>query len=117
MNRSRRILSVACVMCLVALALMVWSILAPSPLSVMVMMSVGQGLGTLALLLRRERVETSCQNVCHQAFNRLCHNGDPVGAGTCAAKWSAFYFRAANQIFGMLYIRVQNHAETRIRPG
>jgi hypothetical protein len=33
---------------LVALALMVWSLLEPTPLPVMVAMSVGQGLGTIA---------------------------------------------------------------------
>ncbi len=50
-RRVRLILVVACSMCLVALGLFVWSIVAPTPLSVMVAMSVGQGLGTLSLLL------------------------------------------------------------------
>jgi len=34
---------------MVALALIVWSILSPTPLSVMVAMSVAQGIGTLSL--------------------------------------------------------------------
>ena len=33
---------------LVALGLMVWSMMAPTPLPVMVAMTIGQGLGTLA---------------------------------------------------------------------
>jgi membrane protein implicated in regulation of membrane protease activity len=33
---------------LIALALMVWSMVAPTPLPVMLAMTVGQGLGTLA---------------------------------------------------------------------
>ena len=41
-------LRAACMLTLVALALMVWSLLEPTPLPVMVAMSVGQGLGTIA---------------------------------------------------------------------
>lgn len=48
---SRRVLVVACVICLLALGLMVWSLFSPTVLSVMVAMSVGQALGTLSLLL------------------------------------------------------------------
>ncbi len=44
-------LRAASVAALVALALMVWSFLDPSPLAMVVAMSVGQGLGTLSLLL------------------------------------------------------------------
>lgn len=50
-RRIRQVLVVACSMCLFALGLIVWSIVAPSPLSVMVAMSVAQGTGTLSLLL------------------------------------------------------------------
>lgn len=50
-RRQRQILVAACVMCLVALAMIVWSIVLPSPLSVMVAMSVAQGIGTLSLML------------------------------------------------------------------
>jgi type III secretory pathway component EscT len=50
-RRTRQVVAISCVMCLVALALMVWSILAPTPLSVMIAMSVAQGIGTLSLLL------------------------------------------------------------------
>jgi len=50
-KRIRQVLVVACAMCLFALALIVWSIVAPSPLSVMVAMSAAQGIGTLSFLL------------------------------------------------------------------
>ncbi|HSN97102.1 MAG TPA: hypothetical protein VLS89_02355 [Candidatus Nanopelagicales bacterium] len=60
-----RRISVACVLALVALALMAYSLLDPRPPAVIVAMSVGQALGTLSLLffvvvvlwdLRRSRV-------------------------------------------------------------
>ncbi len=41
----------ACGATLVSLALMAWSVVDPTPLPVMVSMSVGQAIGTLALLL------------------------------------------------------------------
>mgnify|MGYP000193283105 CR=1 FL=1 len=41
----------ACVLALVALALIVYSLLVPKPLPVIVAMSVAQGIGTLSLLL------------------------------------------------------------------
>jgi hypothetical protein len=41
-------LRVSAVLTLVALALMAWSILQPTPLPVMLAMSVGQGIGCLA---------------------------------------------------------------------
>jgi hypothetical protein len=41
----------ACYLALVALALIVWSLLHPKPLPVIVAMSVGQGIGTLSLLM------------------------------------------------------------------
>lgn len=47
----RRPLRVSAVLTLVALALMVWSMLAPTPLPIMLAMTVGQGLGTLAFAL------------------------------------------------------------------
>jgi len=46
-----RVLAAACVLALVALALMVWSLLRPTPLPVLVAMSVGQVLGTISLLM------------------------------------------------------------------
>jgi hypothetical protein len=46
----QRTLSAACVAGLAALALMVWSLLAPTPMPVLVAMSAGQALGTLSLL-------------------------------------------------------------------
>lgn len=49
--RGRKVLVVACLTCLVALALIVWSLLSPTVLSVMVAMSAGQALGTLSLVL------------------------------------------------------------------
>jgi hypothetical protein len=49
-ERSTRLLRVACLLTLVALALMVWSLLEPTPMPVIVAMSIGQALGTLSLL-------------------------------------------------------------------
>ncbi len=46
---SMRILQLSAVITLLALALMVWSMLQPTPLPVMLAMTVGQGLGTVAL--------------------------------------------------------------------
>ena len=68
MNVSRydRLLRASCVLAIAALALMAWSMLDPRPLPVLVAMSVGQGLGTAALLtflavvvadLRRARLD------------------------------------------------------------
>src|SRR5690606_24287636 len=45
------LLRVSAALTLIALALMVWSMLQPTPLPVMLAMSVGQGLGTLAFAL------------------------------------------------------------------
>lgn len=44
-----RILQISAITTLVALGFMVWSMLAPTPLPVMLAMTVGQALGTLAL--------------------------------------------------------------------
>jgi len=46
-----RVLQVACVLALVALALFAWSLVYPHPLQVIVAMSVGQVLGTISLVL------------------------------------------------------------------
>jgi hypothetical protein len=43
-----RLLQVACVLALVALALFVWSVLDPRPIPVILAMSVGQVLGSLS---------------------------------------------------------------------
>lgn len=48
---SMTLLRVACVTTLIALGLMAWGIVHPKPVPVMVAMSVGQALGTLAFLL------------------------------------------------------------------
>jgi hypothetical protein len=45
------LLRVSAVLTLVALGLMVWSMMQPTPLPVMLAMTVGQGLGTLAFAL------------------------------------------------------------------
>ncbi|MBK9265532.1 MAG: hypothetical protein IPM54_37810 [Polyangiaceae bacterium] len=42
---------IACVLALVALALIIFSLLVPKPLPVIVAMSVAQGIGTLSLLV------------------------------------------------------------------
>ena len=47
----RRLLAFSAVLTLIALVLMVWSMVAPTPLPVMIAMTVGQGLGTLAFAL------------------------------------------------------------------
>ena len=44
-----RILRMACVLALVGIALMVWSLLQPTPMPVLVAMSLGQLLGTVSL--------------------------------------------------------------------
>lgn len=44
-------LAVSAVLTLIALALMVWSVLVPTPLPVMLAMTVGQGLGTTAFAI------------------------------------------------------------------
>jgi hypothetical protein len=53
MNVSRysRVLRAACVLAIVGLALMSWSLLDPRPLPVLVAMSVGQGFGTLSFAM------------------------------------------------------------------
>jgi hypothetical protein len=50
-RREKLFLSIACVMALVALAMIVWSIVDPRPIPVVAAMSVAQGLGTLSLLI------------------------------------------------------------------
>lgn len=47
----RRALKASCVLTLIAMALMTWSILQPNPLSVMVAMTLGQVIGTLSLAI------------------------------------------------------------------
>lgn len=42
---------VACYLCLASLALMAWSLLDPTPIPVILAMSVGQAVGTLAFLI------------------------------------------------------------------
>ena len=46
-----RVLGVSCILALVALALMVWSVLEPTPVPVLVAMSAGQVLGTISLAM------------------------------------------------------------------
>jgi hypothetical protein len=48
---SSRVLVVACLNALAALALMMWSLFEPHPLQVIAAMSVGQVLGTLSFVL------------------------------------------------------------------
>src|SRR5262249_53729837 len=50
-RRTRGILVAAAIMTLVGLALMIWSMAQPTPMPVILAMSVGQGLGILAFLL------------------------------------------------------------------
>jgi len=46
-----RVLRSACLLALLALGLMVWSLFEPTPMPVLVAMSVGQVLGTVSLLM------------------------------------------------------------------
>jgi len=46
-----RLVELACVLALIGLVAMVWSILDPRPVPVFVAMSVGQAIGTLSLFL------------------------------------------------------------------
>ena len=48
---SRRLLALAAILTLIGLGLMVWSMAQPTPMPVILAMSVGQGLGILAFLL------------------------------------------------------------------
>ena len=48
--KKMRLLRVACFASLASLALIVWSLIAEGPLAVVVSMSVGQALGTMALI-------------------------------------------------------------------
>jgi hypothetical protein len=48
-NAYSRVLRAACILALIGLSLMVWSVLQPTPLPVMVAMSAGQVFGTLSL--------------------------------------------------------------------
>ena len=47
--RSPKLIPAACILALVALALMVWSLFDPRPMPVVLAMSLGQALGTLSL--------------------------------------------------------------------
>lgn len=50
-DRQRRLLQVAAVLAMVGLALMVWAVAVPTPMPVILAMSVGQALGTLSFLI------------------------------------------------------------------
>jgi hypothetical protein len=47
---SQKLITTSCVLGLVAMAMMCWSVLDPTPVPVLVAMSVGQAVGTLSLL-------------------------------------------------------------------
>ncbi len=49
-TRSEHLLRAACVLAIVALGFMVWSVLDPTPAPVVLAMSMGQALGTLSFL-------------------------------------------------------------------
>ena len=48
---TERILRIACILALVALPLMVWSLFDPTVWPVLIALSVGQGIGTLSFVL------------------------------------------------------------------
>jgi MFS family permease len=47
---SQKLVLASCVLGLIAMAMMCWSVLDPTPFPVLVAMSAGQGIGTLSLL-------------------------------------------------------------------
>ena len=47
--RSQKLIPAACILALVALALMIWSLFDPRPIPVILAMSLGQVLGTFSL--------------------------------------------------------------------
>lgn len=46
----RRLIKAACILTLIAIALMSWSVLDPTPLPVMMALSIGEAIGALGLL-------------------------------------------------------------------
>ena len=50
-KRAHMVLRIAAVLAIFGLAMMVWSVLKPTPMPVVLAMSVGQGAGTLSFLL------------------------------------------------------------------
>jgi peptidoglycan/LPS O-acetylase OafA/YrhL len=50
-RRANAFLRVAALLALLGLAFMVWSVLQPTPMPVILAMSVGQGIGTLSFLI------------------------------------------------------------------
>ncbi len=50
-TRREKVLRIASVLALIGLALMVWSVLSPTPLPVLVGLSIGQAIGTLSFVL------------------------------------------------------------------
>jgi hypothetical protein len=73
----RRILNAACVLALVALALMIWSLLDPHPIPVILAMSAAQMLGTASL---GAFLIVVADDVRHA--ERKDEPEDPAGAGT-----------------------------------
>jgi hypothetical protein len=51
MKRMEKLVTISCVMALIALPLMLWSLVDPRPMPIIVAMSVGQVIGTLSLAL------------------------------------------------------------------
>jgi hypothetical protein len=74
-----RLVRIACGMSLLATALMVWSVLDPTPVPVMLSMSIGQVIGTLSLLAYVSAV------VVHEA-RRRSRSHTPKNAPASAAK-------------------------------
>jgi len=50
-RRHEQMLRIAALLALFGLAMMVWAVLAPTPMPVILAMSVGQGAGTLSFLI------------------------------------------------------------------
>ena len=82
---SPRVLDVACIVALVALVLIAWSMFDPAPVPVILAMSVAQVLGTLSFaafllvvvrdLRRAQRNETKEARVSSEPGSRAAHRG------------------------------------------
>ena len=93
-RRTRGILVVAAIMTLIGLALMVWSMAVPTPMPVILAMSVGQGVGILAFALFAgtvlvDQLHAQRERAAHDALARAEHAASPARAPEVAAPTGA----------------------------
>ena len=89
-----RILSIAAVLTLIGLGLMVWSMAEPTPMPVILAMSVGQGVGILAFALFAgtvlvDQLHAQRERAAHDALARAEHAASPARAPEVAAPTGA----------------------------